>query len=250
MKQFLITTLMFTILTAFADQAGEQIGRRTFGLTRPSDLSAIATMTLIDRQGTRRQRRLEFYSKEAGTTTSTFMKFLEPADVSGTKFLAIDRNGTEEQRIYLPTMRRVRLISSSGKNGRFVNSDILYYDLETRRFEDFDYKYLRDETLEGVDYSVVELTSRDQDSPYARAVVWVSKRDNFLYRMECYDRSSNQLIKRIIIVEVSNTNGIIIPVRTVFDNIKDGTKTLLELSQLRINSGLRDEMFSITNLEN
>ncbi len=248
-RYLLVILVLMVCMSVFGDAKGEEIGRKTFGLKKSNDMSAVAAMTLIDKSGNKRSRKLEMFAKETKAYTGTFIRFMEPADVSGTKFLSVTKNGVEEQRIYLPTMKKVRLISSSGKNGRFVNSDILYYDLESREYDDFSYRYIKDETLNGVDYSVVELRSVDTGSPYSRAVVWISKKDDFLYRMECYDSKSDELIKRIVIVEVKVIDGVIIPTKTVFDNLKDNTKTLLELTGVKVNTGLSDTVFSVAALD-
>ena len=88
---------------------------------------------------------MEIITKEGAEGTNTFMKFIEPADVKDTKFLTIAHNKSDdEQRLFLPALGKVRRISSSTKNEKFMGSDLTYYDLEDYEYEDFTYKYVKD----------------------------------------------------------------------------------------------------------
>jgi len=130
-----------------------------------------------------------------------------------------------------------------------MGSDISYYDMEDRDFEDFDYKYLKDEKYGEKECYVIEATPKDKTSPYSRTIMWVSKSDYFTYKLEAYDRKDDKLFKTIVMVEVKIIDGVIIPSKTVVDNHKDGTKTLLSMSNMKINSGIKDSIFSVQNLE-
>ena len=121
--------------------------------------------------------------------------------------------------------------------------------MESRDFDDFQYKYIKDDKTQNKDCFVIETTSKDPKSPYSKSLIWIAKDDYFTYKIEAYDRKDDQLLKTIVFVEVKTLDGVIIPVKTVVDNQKDGTKTLLSMSDIKINSGIKDENFTIQNLE-
>jgi outer membrane lipoprotein-sorting protein len=253
MKKILLTTvIIFLALPVFADQYGEDIARRSFDLPESDDDYSVTTMILINEQGDRKIRKIEFYSQEGNEGRNTFMEFMEPADVSGTCFLTLGkREGDDEQRIYLPALGRVRRISSSENDGKFMGSDIYYYDLEDNEWEDFTYQYLRDDTYNGMDCYVVESYPEDEDAPYSKVVLWINKDNYFVYKRECYDREARpRLIKTIVVVETETVDGIIIFTKMAVDNHEDSHQTLLLRENVQVNIGVPDDIFTVRNLEN
>ena len=64
----------------------------------------------------------------------TVVVFNGPPAVRGTAFLQFDhRDRDAEQWLYLPELRRVRKITSSSKNDKFMGTDFSYRDLEARK---------------------------------------------------------------------------------------------------------------------
>jgi outer membrane lipoprotein-sorting protein len=207
-------------------------------------------MTLIDKNGSKKIRKLVMMSKDGKEGTNSFIEFLEPADVKGTKFLTIAHKKTDdEQRLFLPALKKTRQISGSNKNGKFVGSDLFYYDMEDRAFEDMNYKFVKEEKYNGMDCNVIEATAVSTDSPYSRSLMWINKADNFAYKIECYDKKDDTLWKVIAMVEVKTIDGVMMPSKTVIDNKKDGTKTLMQMDNIKLNTGIKDDVFSIQNLE-
>ncbi len=253
MKKILLTILILSlILTSglYGDDKGSLTAKKNFDLKKSNDSSSELTMILIDKTGSKKTRKLLMYSKEGKEGDNSFIEFLEPVDVKGTRFLTIAHKKTEdEQRLYLPALKKTRQISSSNKNGKFVGSDLFYFDMEDRAFEDQTYKFIKEEKYNDKECDVIEAISLDKNSPYSKSLMWISKEDNFAYKIECYDKKDDSLWKVIAMIETKIIDGIIIPVKTVIDNKKEGTKTLMQTDNIRINTGIKDDVFSIQNLE-
>jgi len=239
-----------------ADAKGDQIAAQYFGLTKPADTSANAVMTLIDKSGTRKVRNLDVYSKSDAVGDYSFSEFKTPADVAGTKFLTTPlKDGSNEQRLYLPALKKTRKIASSDKSGEFVNSDLWYYDMESRKLADNTYTFLAeneviaDKAFEGMKFYKIEVKAKSEDSPYAKSIFWINM-DNFhTYKIEAYDKNGGALLKTILFVKFEDQKGLKVPVQTSVTNHKKGTKTLLQLNNLKVNTGLSDDVFSVQNLE-
>lgn len=252
-RLFMTLALLFTLaFSALADSKGEEIARKNYSLKEADDSYSLSTMILIDKNNNKKVRKIESYSKEGKSGENSFVVFLEPSDVKGTKFLTIGhREGDDEQRLYLPALGKVRRISSSKKGGSFMGSDLNYFDMEDHSFDDFSYSYVREETYEGMDCYVIEQSPKDPNAPYSRQLVWISKSDNFAYKVECYDKkSSSRLIKVIVMKEVKRIDGIMVATKMVVDNRENNHKTLMVMENVRLNTGLDDSIFSIKNLTN
>ena len=78
----------------------------------------------------------------------------------------------------------------------------------------------------------------------------VNSEDFHAYKVETYDKKGGALLKTILFVKFEDQKGVKMPVQTMVTNHKKGTKTLLQLNNLKINTGLADSIFSVKNLEN
>ena len=215
----------------------------------------IVATTLVDKSGNKKVRELDMYTKNAADGAFSFIEFKKPADVAGTKFLTTPTKDGTEQRLYLPALKKTRKIASSDKSGEFVNSDLYYYDMEDRKLEDYTYTFLSDgETLAdkafaGLTFSKIEAKAKADNAPYSKSIFWVGSEDHEIYKIEAYDKTGGALLKTFLFVKFDTQKGMKTPVQTMVTNHKKGTKTLLQLNNLKVNSGLKDEVFSVKNLE-
>jgi outer membrane lipoprotein-sorting protein len=130
-----------------------------------------------------------------------------------------------------------------------MGSDLFYYDMEDKNFNDFNYTFITEETYENMSCYVIDMFAKDPNAPYSKQRVWINKTDYFIYKSECYDKkNTSEVIKRIVFLEVKEIQGILIPKKTVVDNIKENHKTLLIQENLKINTGIKDDVFTIQNL--
>jgi hypothetical protein len=257
MKRLVIAGLCVALAAgAFADGRGDEIAKAYFGLPKAADTKASATMTLVDKAGGKKVRKLEIYYRETAEGKDAYIAFSEPADVAGTKFLTLAHKGADaEQRLYLPAMKKTRKISASGKDGAFVNSDFYFYDLEDKNFEDNTYTFLAadqaiaDKAFEGMKFDKIEMKPKDASSPYAKTIAYANQADHFVYKLECFDKKDGALLKTFLFVKVENLKGHLIPTQTLVTNNKNGTKTLLAMADVQVDIGAKAELFTEKNLE-
>jgi hypothetical protein len=257
MKKFLaIAAAAVVAASIFADPKGDEIARRHFDLETPKDSRSIASMTIVDKNGGRKVRKLEMLSKEAADGRNSFVRFLEPADVAGTKLLTLaSKGGGSEQRLYLPALKKVRRIASGTKDGDFVGSDLSYYDMEERKFDDFTCALLAenetagDDGLAGLVFYKVEMKPKDAEAPYSRIVAWIDMSSYALRKSECYGRRDGALVKTIVFAKTDRVGGVLVNLETIVTSARKKSSTVLKVSDLKVNEGVGDEAFSIKNLE-
>jgi hypothetical protein len=241
---------------AFADAAGDHIASDYFELSKAADTKAMATMTLIDRAGGKKVRKLEINYRETNEGKDAYILFSEPADVAGTKFLTLAHKGADtEQRLYLPALKKTRKISAASKDGSFVNSDFSYYDLEDKNLDDNEYTFLAadqaiaDKAFEGMKFDKLEMKPKATNAPYSKTIAYVNQTDHFVYKLECFDKKDGALLKTFLFVKVESIKGHLIPTQTIVFNNKGGTKTLLAMADVQVDVGAKAELFSEKNLE-
>jgi len=159
------------------------------------DSTARLEMTLRNRHGEESQRTLRNKALEQpGDGDKGLVIFDAPADIDGTALLTFShKTGDDDQWLYLPALARVKRISSSNKSGPFVGSEFAYEDISSQEVEEYDYKYLRDETFSGQDSFVIERYPVDPKSGYTRQVVWLDQAEYRVLKVDFYDRKDSLL---------------------------------------------------------
>jgi len=237
-----------------ADQA-EEIMRRHYDLAQPDSVRAEMIMVLKDKTGRISKKVLAVYSRTDAARTWSYTEVLSPADVRGTRFLSVpDENGGQEQRLWLPELGRIRKISTGSEQGRFLGSDLSYWDMKTHRFEDFSYTLLGEESVtcirngvkERIDCWILESRPKKRSCPYGRIVAHIGKQDFYAYRSQMWG-TDGAPVKTIIIAELTRQDGATFPTQTLVI-ASDGHKTLLKVQDLALNATVGDRYFSLQYL--
>jgi hypothetical protein len=208
-------------------------------------------MILINAKGERSERSLEMRTLEGlDTGDKTLLIFQDPPDVRGTTLLTHEnRAGDDDQWLYLPALRRARRIASSNRSSSFVGSELAYEDLVPNEISKHEYRYLREDTIDGVLVWVIESASRFKDSGYSRRELFV-RRDNYqMARVNFYDRKGK-------VLKVARWDGWWKVTarrwraRSVrIENVQNGKSTVLEVVDIKIGNGYSPGDFSARALE-
>jgi len=171
-----------------ADQADQGFGSSTTALT----------MILTNKHGQESTRLMEnkILEQEADGDKSLIV-FKSPKDVEGTATLTYShKEGSDDQWLYLPSIKRVKRISSSNKSGPFMGSEFAYEDLSSQEVEKYSYSFIKEDQTNGYASLVVQRIPYDQKSGYSRHLVWYNKDNYRIEKIEFYDRK-NQLLKTL-----------------------------------------------------
>ena len=253
-KILLITALMLSpgFLSSpdvSAQPGGQEIMEKVYHNPSGDDVEGRLTMTLINRQGERRVRNLQQYTKDFGDVEKRIMFFLSPADVQGTSFMnwSYADGSDDDQWIYLPALRRVLRISSDGKGDYFMGSDFTYDDLGERHPDEDNHELTGEETIDGKACWVIESTPKDPDYMYSKTVTWVMK-DNYIgLKREFYDDRGRHL-KTLAIKDYDQINGFWTILETEMKNVQRDHTTHMQFSDVKINQGIPDRMFTERNM--
>jgi outer membrane lipoprotein-sorting protein len=175
-----------------ADEVDQGFGNYTTSLT----------MILTNKQGQESTRFMENRTLEMITDgDKSMIVFKSPKDVEGTATLTFThKEGSDDQWLYLPAIKRVKRISSSNKSGPFMGSEFAYEDLSSQEVEKYKYKYLEEGEANGSQALIVERVPMDEKSGYTRQIVWYNKDNYRIEKVEYYDRK-NQLLKTLVQTE-------------------------------------------------
>ena len=215
------------------------------------DWSALAQMVLKNRQGQTSSREMKIQALEQKKDGDhRLITFAEPRDVKGTAFLVHTKKvGNDDQWLFLPALKRVKRISSNNKSGPFVGSEFAYEDLSSQEVEKYTYRYLKDETVDGMSCYVVERYPEDKKSGYTRQITWIDKEQYRVLKTDYYDRK-DALLKTLTAKGYKEYNGYWRADSFFMENHQTGKSTLLDWRNYEFGQDLRESSFTATRLKN
>ncbi len=169
--------------------------------------------------------------------------FDSPNDIKGTALLSHARIlEPDDQWLYLPALKRVKRISSANKSGPFVGSEFAFEDFTALELNKYDYVWLREETVDGMQMDVVERSPRYESSGYSRQLSWVDQDVYQVRKVEFYDRRGD-LLKTLTLGDYREYDGVWRSHRMEMVNHQTGKSTDLEYGEYRFKVGLADGDF-------
>lgn len=178
-------------------QKGLEIAKKADLADRGFESSKVKLkMVLRNKQGQESTRLLENHTLELTQDgDKSMIVFNSPRDVQGTATLTFTHKvGSDDQWLYLPSIKRVKRISSDNKSGPFMGSEFAYEDLSSNEVEKYTYKFIRNEKYRNFNCALVEQDPVDPKSGYKRRLVWYNLDKGYrLEKIEFYDRKNAKL---------------------------------------------------------
>lgn len=235
----------------------QRLMEETYRVSRSNDSAADATITLTHRDGSTRVRRTTGHTrlKPNGIDNMRLVRFLSPADISGTATLLLENHaGEDDLWVYLPALGKVRRLSSSNKKDAFVGTDFSYGDVLGHRTRDWTHRWLKEERVDGHPCDLIEsLPLNDsirQTSGYSKRWSWVRQDNRVTVQGEFWD-TGGQLLKRMQASDVraAGNQGRWQAMKTSVENLQTGHRTLIEYQQFKADQGVPATLFSPQALE-
>jgi len=248
MRRVLASLGLIGVLSLALAVSGEEVMKKVDARPSPSAMHGVMVMQLVNKQGKTLTRKIELWTRKVGDEEKMLIKFLAPADVRGTAFLALKKGGKEEMKLYLPALKRIRRIAGSQKKGSFMGSDFTYDDISNlggMKIEDYNHKLLKTEEGAGGKVFVVESTPKPGvESSYSKLVVWVPEATYVPTRIEFYKKGKLYKVLQSSKIESFADGKYLIPTYLVMENVKTKHKTILEQQDLEIDVEIPDSVFS------
>lgn len=225
---------------------GKQIVEKVYNRPAPSDQTATLTMTLTNRSGSTRVRTIKQFTKDLGKVEKSIMFFQAPADVKNTSFMSWtydDEIKSDDQWIYLPTLKKTKRISSDSKSDYFMGSDFTYDDLGDRKLEDDTHTLIGEETMDGKECYIVESVSNDEEYMYSKTKTWIIKEHFIGFKKEFYDEDGD-LLKILRIKEYKDFSGFLIINLSEMENVQKNHRTTMDLDNINITDKIKESMFT------
>jgi len=236
-------------LAATSTLTGREIIEKVDVAVVADDATLLMTMTLINDRGESLVRGM--WSWKQGTA-KTALVFVEPEDVKGTAFLTIEGDdGAEDNMwLYLPSLEVTKRIDAESKSQNFMGSDFTYDDMGERNIDDYDYTLLREETYDGHHVLVVEGIAIDpQGASYSKVISWIRDDVWMPVQVEYYDLRGD-LEKVQTNSRIEEIDGYWAVTKMEMENVQTDHSTIVEMTQIELNTGVPEEVFTSEGLPN
>jgi outer membrane lipoprotein-sorting protein len=249
-----VTSILVVVLLSVAataagatEDAGEIMKKSHLAYYYAADDGAAeVTMTLIDKKGKERNREFAMLrlDLEDGGNQKYYTYFKKPSDVSRLTFMVHKTaTGNDRRWIYVPAVDLVKPISADDKNSSFVGSDFSYEDVSGRHWSEDNHTFVNQTELDGKQVYVIESVPKADYDGFAKKMSYIDTANMLPLKEEYFDDKGN-LIRVFTAQKVEEINGI--PTVTVrsMENVKKGTRTIVDFSQITYDVGIEDDVFT------
>jgi hypothetical protein len=239
--------LLLFSLTALAQDA-RQIVAESQKRAQSKSQQYEGTLEVIGQSNKISLKRWEFERIGSYGASKSILRFTAPAEVKGIALLIVNHSDrASDQWMWTPAIERDRRIALQDRSTRFFGTDFSFEDLEERDVNQFDYKLLGDDSIDGQACWKIQSTPKEGKSSQYTSVILSIRKDNYVaIQVENFTR--DKLIRRAHYTDLEKIDGIWTP-RTLemFDAARN-SRTVLKLEKLYYNAPLKEADFTLEAL--
>jgi hypothetical protein len=236
--------LFLTVLQQSPRQIAEEAQRRSFAESQRYE----GTLQVIDAKSKITEKRWQYDRAGSSGTSKAVLRFTAPAEVKGVALLILNHpERSSDQWMWTPAINRERRIALQDRSTRFFGTDFSFEDLEERDTNQFDYKLIAEEPVDGAACWKLQSTPKQSKiSQYSYSYVWVRKDNYALAQIENYTKAD--LVRRAHYTEIRNDQGIWTAHQIEMFDLKRNSRTILKIEKLQYNLPMKDESFTLQAL--
>jgi hypothetical protein len=205
---------------------------------------------VLDSKGKIGDKRWLFTRIGSHGRSKAVLRFVTPAEVKGVALLIVNHpDRASDQWMWTPALQRERRIALQDRSTRFFGTDFSFEDLEERDVNQYTYRLLGDDSIDGTECWRIESTpSQKKISQYTKAEVWIRKDNYGFAQVESYIKT--EVVRRLTYSNFVQLQGIWAARRLEMNDLRRKSRTILTLDKLEYNVPLKDEDFTLHALRN
>jgi outer membrane lipoprotein-sorting protein len=176
------------------------------------------------------------------------LRFTAPPEVKGVALLVINHpDRSSDQWMYTPNIGRERRIAAQDRSTRFFGTDFSFEDLEERDADQYEFRLLGEETIDGSPCWKIEATPRERKtSQYSSSRLWIRK-DNYV-AAQYEGWSGSRAVRRLHYRDIRRIQNVWTAHALEMNDLKRNSRTVLRLESVRYNVPLAEDGFTIQAL--
>lgn len=244
-----MTRCLFALAAGLAwSQDARQIVEEAQRRGRSSSQRYEGTLEVIDGRGRSSLKRWQYQRIGSHGNSKVVIRFTAPSEVKGVALLVHNHpERSSDQWMWRPAIARDQRIALQDRSTRFFGTDFSFEDLEERDVDQFEYRLLGEEAVDGAPcWKIDSRPRKTKISQYTASTLWVRKSNYTFARIENFQR--DQLVRRLNYLEVENVQGIWTARRLEMTDLKRNSRTILKLEKLAYNVAMKEEEFTLQAL--
>jgi hypothetical protein len=205
-------------------------------------------LRVIDASGRIADKRWTFDRLGSHGRSKAVLRFLDPPEVRGVALLIVNHpDRASDQWMWTPALQRERRIALQDRSTRFFGTDFSFEDLEERDVDQFVYRLLGHETVDGVPCWKIEARPGPRKtSQYTASTLWIRQDTYAFARIENFVNAA--LVRRLDYRRVENVQGIWTARELEMTDLRRKSRTILTLDRLAYNVPMREDDFTLEAL--
>lgn len=206
------------------------------------------TLRVVDANSKITEKRWQYDRLGSHGSSKSILRFTAPAEVKGVALLVLNHpDRSSDQWMWTPAINRERRIALQDRSTRFFGTDFSFEDLEERDTNQFDYRMLGEENIDGAQcWKLESRPKQGKVSQYTHSVLWVRK-DNYAFaQFDNYRK--NELVRQAKYGDIRNVQGIWTAHQIEMYDVKRNSRTILKIEKLQYNLPMKDDAFTLQAL--
>ena len=236
---------------AFAEFDAKAIVAGVYQQDTSRDATLRATLDVTDMDGHSVRKKFQLLRLGSFGNGKILLRFTDPPELRGVALLSVDQPGQPPQQwIYTPATERVRSVAPRERSERFADSDFTYEDIADHSLDDFTYQPLpAEDTIENhMTYKVLATPVAPDRSQYKYIYYWVAQDVPCILHAEMYGQDGRK-VREMHASGLRKVSGIWGARKTEMRAILEGTKSVLTIDEVHLNTGLDEAAFTPEALE-
>jgi hypothetical protein len=234
-----------------AAETSESVLAAAFRNRYAVDSNSNIELVMRSASGSEQSRQIHLVTKMIKGRLNSISRLNEPEYLRGMTILTIEKGGGRHDAfVFLPSLDKVRRITTAQKGDAFFGSDITYEDLERRRVEEFDLEALETAELDGEPVYRIRGAMIEKGT-YSRIEFIIAQSDHSILVTRYYKRGQESPYRVIVAPRATMLaqGGHVLPTRLIASDELRGTVTEVLIHNLRVNPPLDDRLFTVATLE-
>jgi hypothetical protein len=205
-------------------------------------------LQVLDAGGKVADKRWTFMRLGSHGRSKSVLRFVAPAEVKGVALLVVNHpDRASDQWMWTPALQRERRIALQDRSTRFFGTDFSFEDLEERDVDQYSYRLLGEQVIDGAACWHIESTpGQKKTSQYTKSEVWIRKDTYALAQVESYVKT--QVVRRLRYGNFAQVQGIWTGRRMEMHDLRRNSRTVLTLEKLEYNVPLEDSDLTLQAL--
>jgi hypothetical protein len=236
-----ILTLCTTLFAQDPRSIVDEAQKRSYSASQRYE----GTLKVIDAKSKITEKRWNYNRIGSHGNSKAILRFTAPAEVKGVALLLVNHpDRSSDQWMWTPAVGRERRIALQDRGQRFFGTDFTFEDLEERDTNQFDYRLLGEEMLDGALCWKIESRPREKKvSQYTHSHVWVRKDNYVVVQIENFKK--DKLVRRARYTNLQRLQNIWTALNIEMFEVDKNSRTILGIEKLQYNLPMKDEDFTI-----